>query len=241
MSQSALDALSGRFIKVSSPEPHIALAELSHKPVNAFSEDFWNEFGNIIDKVGREPDVRVVVLASSLPRFFSAGIDLKAIASLEELDMEPDRRGLQIRDHIISFQRSISAVERCPYPVIAAVHGIALGLSIDIMSACDIRYVASDALLSVKEVDIALAADIGTLARLPKITGNRSMVHELAYTARNFSADEAAKMGLVSKVVQGSRDEVVKAAIETAKIIASKSPVAILGTKHLLLHARDHS
>lgn len=64
--------------------------------------------------------------------------------------MEPDRRGLQIRDHIISFQRSISAVERCPYPVIAAVHGIALGLSIDIMSACDIRYVASDALLSVK-------------------------------------------------------------------------------------------
>jgi delta(3,5)-delta(2,4)-dienoyl-CoA isomerase len=85
-----------------------------------------------------------------------------------------------------------------------------------------------------------LAADIGTLAFLPKITGNHSLARELAYTARTFSAAEAEKLGLVSKVVEGGMDAVVNSALELAKVIASKSPVATLGTKHLLIHARDH-
>ena len=87
---------------------------------------------------------------------------------------------------------------------------------------------------------MGLAADIGTLARLPKITGNESLVRELAYTARNFSPEEAEKIGFVSKVVAGGRNEVVAAALETAATIASKSPIAEVGTKHLLLHSRDH-
>lgn len=91
-----------------------------------------------------------------------------------------------------------------------------------------------------QEVDVGLTADIGTLARLPKITGNQSMVHELAFTARNFTAAEAEKIGLVSKVVEGGRVEVVKAALDTARVIASKSPIAVLGTKRVLLHSRDH-
>jgi len=166
---------------------------------------------------------------------------VNALGDLEKYEAEPARRALQTREHIDSFQKCIGAVERCPYPVIVAVHGLALGLSIDIATACDIRYAASDANFSVKEVDIGLAADIGTLARLPKVAGNESLLRELAFTARNFSAAEAEKLGLVSKVVQGSRDEVVQAALETAKLIASKSPIGVLGTKHLLLHARDHS
>lgn len=88
---------------------------------------------------------------------------------------------------------------------------------------------------------MGLAADIGTLARLPKVVGNHSLLHELAYTARNFSAAEAEKLGLVSRVVQGSRDEVLAAALQTAQLIAEKSPIAVLGSKHLLLHARDHT
>ncbi|KZT08840.1 ClpP/crotonase [Laetiporus sulphureus 93-53] len=231
-SGAAISALSGEFIKVSSSAPHVALVELSR---------YWTEFGHVFDKISRDPTVRAVVLASSLPKAFSAGLDLKALGSLEAFAKEPDRHALQLRDHISSFQCCISAVERCSYPVIAAVHGIALGLSIDIICACDIRYAASDAMFSIKEVDIGLAADIGTLARLPKIAGNMSMVHELAYTARNFSAVDAEKMGLVSQVVQGSREEVVRSAVKLATAIAGKSPIAVLGTKHLLLHARDHT
>lgn len=87
---------------------------------------------------------------------------------------------------------------------------------------------------------MGLAPDIGTLAHLPKITGNLSLVRELTYTARTFSAAEAEKLGLVSKVVEGGRDAVVAAALELGKVIASKSPVAIAGAKHLITHARDH-
>ena len=90
-------------------------------------------------------------------------------------------------------------------------------------------------------MDVGLAPDIGTLAYLPKITGNDSLVRELTFTGRTFSAVEAEKLGLVSKVVDGSRNEVVEAALDLAKVIASKSPVAILSSKHLLSHSRDHT
>jgi len=241
MTTGMLNALSGKYITVSCPEPHIALVELSRKPVNAFNEEYWNEYGHIFDKLSQDPDVRVVVLASGLQKLFSAGIDLSALQSLNDYEKEPARRAIQTEGFLTSFQHSISATQRCPYPVIVAVHGIAFGLSLDIATACDVRYAASDAVFSIKEVDVGLAADIGTLARLPKVSGNQSLVHELAYTARNFSATEAEKIGLVSRVVPGSRAEVLAAALETAKAIASKSPVAVLGTKHLLLHARDHT
>ena len=91
-----------------------------------------------------------------------------------------------------------------------------------------------------QEVDIGLAPDIGSLSYLPKITGNQSLVRELTYTARPFLASEAEKLGLVSKVVQGGRDEVVKSALELAKLIATKSPIAVSSSKHLLTHSRDH-
>lgn len=90
-------------------------------------------------------------------------------------------------------------------------------------------------------MDVGLAADIGTLALLPKITGNHSLVRELAYTARQFSAEDAYRIGLISRIVKGERDAVVHAALDLAKVIASKSPIAVGGTKRLITHARDHS
>lgn len=94
---------------------------------------------------------------------------------------------------------------------------------------------------TLQEVDVGLAADIGTLSTIPKVTGNQSLVRELAFSARNFSALEAEKLGLLSNIVDGSKDEVVSAALELAKVIAAKSPYAVAATKQLLLHSRDHS
>ena len=94
---------------------------------------------------------------------------------------------------------------------------------------------------SVKEVAIGLAPDIGTLAFLPKITGNQSLLRELTYTARNFGVAEAEKLGLVSQVVQGGRDEVIAAALGLAQEISNKSPVAVSGSKHLISNARDNT
>ncbi|KAG6333420.1 hypothetical protein ID866_5670 [Astraeus odoratus] len=154
---------------------------------------------------------------------------------------EPARTASALREHILSFQAAISAPERCPVPVIVAIHGIAYGLAVDIVTACDIRYAASDVQLSIKEVDAGLAPDIGTLARLRHVSSNSSLAAELVYTARTFSAEEALELGIVSRVVKGGRDEVVREALQLAEEIARKSPVAVTGTKRLLMHARDHS
>ncbi|KAG1727017.1 Delta2-dienoyl-CoA-isomerase [Suillus lakei] len=238
-----MTSLESKYIRISSPAPHVLLLELNRQPVNAFSTEFWKEFGCTFDALSRHPDdIRAVVLSSAFPKVFTAGIDFQGLMKLGANDaMDPARRAFLTRDHILDIQHAIAAPERCPIPVIAAVHGIVIGLGIDIISACDVRYAASDARFSIKEVDMGLAADVGTLAHLPKITGNHSLARELAYTGRTFSSDEADKLGLVSRIVEGGRDAVVAEALQLAKDIASKSPVAVTGTKHLLLHARDHS
>lgn len=120
------------------------------------------------------------------------------------------------------------------------MHGIALGLAIDISCTADIRICASNTRFAVKEVDIGLAADIGTLARLPKIVGSTSWVKDVCLTARDFGAQEALAVGFVSQVHEG-KEKTVQVAIDLAANIAGKSPVAVQGTKELLNHARDHS
>jgi delta(3,5)-delta(2,4)-dienoyl-CoA isomerase len=92
----------------------------------------------------------------------------------------------------------------------------------------------------VKEVDIGIAADIGTLSRLPKAVGNFSWVKDVALSARIFGSDEALRVGLVSGVYK-DKSEAVAEALKLAGLIASKSPVAVLGTKELLNYSRDHS
>ena len=125
--------------------------------------------------------------------------------------------------------------------VIALLHGISYGLAVDIACCADVRLACATARISVKEVDIGLAADIGSLARLPKIVASSSWVRDVCLSAREFGADEAARVGFVSEPVFASKDAMVRAAVDLAERIAAKSPVAVLGTKELLNHARDHS
>ncbi|KIY53163.1 ClpP/crotonase [Fistulina hepatica ATCC 64428] len=235
---------STEWIRVSEPFPHVFHLELCRPPVNAFSTQFWTEYKDVLEKINLELDARAVVISSKFPKIFTAGIDLadaSQFAEFHKLGSDPARVTAYVREHIKEFQYAISTPIRCRFPVIAALHGNVVGLGIDIASACDIRYAASDARFSIKEVDIGLAADIGTLAHLPKITGNASLVRELAYTARSFEAREAEKLGFVSTVVQGGRESVIHAALDLARTIAQKSPVAVFGTKHLLYHAQDHT
>jgi delta(3,5)-delta(2,4)-dienoyl-CoA isomerase len=99
---------------------------------------------------------------------------------------------------------------------------------------------AKDTRFAVKEVDIGLAADIGTLARLPKVVGSQSWVKDVCLTARYFSAAEALAVGFVSQVLD-SKAAALDVAFKTAALLASKSPVAVQGTKELLNHSRDHT
>ena len=120
------------------------------------------------------------------------------------------------------------------------MHGIAIGLAIDLSCATDIRICSKDTRFSVKEVDIGMAADIGTLARLPKAVSSTSWVKEVCLSARFFDANEALSVGFVSQVHE-SKTAALDAASKLAALIASKSPIAVQGTKELLNHARDHT
>jgi Delta3,5-Delta2,4-dienoyl-CoA isomerase len=124
--------------------------------------------------------------------------------------------------------------------VICVLHGVAIGLAIDIACCADIRLCDSTARFAVKEVDIGMAADIGTLARLPKIVGSASWVKDVCLTARDFSSQEALFQGFVSSV-HAFKPETVAAALEMAGRLAEKSPVAVQGTKELLNYGREHS
>lgn len=141
-----------------------------------------------------------------------------------------------LRRHIDAFQACITSIEQCEKPIIAAIHGWCLGLGIDITVCCDVRICARDTRFSVKEVDIGIAADIGTLSRLPKIVRSGSWVKDVCLSARQFGAEEAEKVGFVSWVGQsgGGKEEVVKEALRWAELVAGKSPVAVQGTKELL-------
>lgn len=124
--------------------------------------------------------------------------------------------------------------------VIAVLHGISYGLALDIVLAADIRVCAASTRFAVKEVDIGLAADIGTLSRLPRAGVSMSWAKEVCLSARDFDAKEALAVGLVSRVCE-DKAAALKHGLELASTIAAKSPVAVVGTKHVLNYSRDHS
>jgi Delta3,5-Delta2,4-dienoyl-CoA isomerase len=119
------------------------------------------------------------------------------------------------------------------------LHGYSYGLAIDIASACDIRVCTDSVKFSVREVDIGLAADLGSLNRLPRIVGNMGWVKEICMTGKVFGADEALQSGLVTKVL-GTKAKAVDEAYQLAETLAAKSPVAVQGTKELINYSRDH-
>lgn len=122
----------------------------------------------------------------------------------------------------------------CQKPVIVLMHGYTYGLGIDLATACDVRLCAEGTRFCVKEVDIGLAADVGTLSRLPKVMGGlTSWVKEVCLTAREFDAAEAYRVGFVTQVV-ADKEELINQGLRMASLIAAKSPVAVQGTKNIL-------
>ncbi|CEM00955.1 unnamed protein product [Vitrella brassicaformis CCMP3155] len=150
------------------------------------------------------------------------------------------RRAFKLKAFVEHLQECVSSIERCSKPVIAAVRGGCVGAGVDLICACDIRLCTHDAWFTVKEIDLGLAADLGTLQRLPRVCGNESWVRELAYTARRFDAREAYERGLVS-AIEPTAEAMRDGALKLASVIASKSPVAVCGTKAALNYSRDHS
>lgn len=123
--------------------------------------------------------------------------------------------------------------------VVCVLHGISLGIAVDISVCADLRICTSNASFSVKEVDIGVASDVSTLSRLPKVVGSYSWVKEVCLTARTFGAEEALRVGLVNSIFENKAGAMQEAS-RIAAVIASKSPVAVQATKNFLDWNRDH-
>lgn len=206
---------------------------------NAIDGELWDSIGATFARLSECPKTRVVVLDAAGDTF-TAGIDLSLLMSLAPQLTCAARNARAVRRLIVKFQEAFTQVEQCEKPVIAAVHGRCIGAGVDLLSACDVRYAAASATFSIKEVAVGLAADVGTLQRLPKIVGNHSLLRELALTGRDFSAAEAQALGMVSRVFE-SPEALNAGALELAQTIASHSPIAVTGTKRVLNYSRDHT
>eukprot|EP01063_Lacrimia_lanifica_P013834 TRINITY_DN2043_c0_g2_i2.p2 TRINITY_DN2043_c0_g2~~TRINITY_DN2043_c0_g2_i2.p2 ORF type:complete len:280 (+),score=130.30 TRINITY_DN2043_c0_g2_i2:63-902(+) len=208
------------------------------KKRNAMNSAFWTEYRECFERVRRDTSIRAVVVSGN-GKMFSAGLDLTdTTISYETKDVA--RRAHYLNQSILVLQEAFTAMERCPQPVIVVPHTGCYGGAVDLIAACDIRYTTQDCVFSIKEVDVGLAADVGTLQRLPKMSANHGLLKELAYTARNFTAQEALELGLATRVFP-TKDAALGAAVATAKTIAAKSPVAVAGTKEAINYARDHT
>jgi len=202
---------------------------------NTMTWPFFTELAEHFAALDDDPEVRAVVIRAE-GKMFTAGLDLVAAESLLGDGSASYREGL--RKKILDLQEAFSAIERCRKPVIAAVHGHCIGGGVDLLSACDIRLAAKDAIFSIRETRIGIIADIGTLQRLPTIIGH-GWCRELALTGRNFTAADALKMGFITHLCE-DRESLYGEAKALADEIAGLPPLAVQGTKEVLLHGRDH-
>lgn len=207
---------------------------------NAIDEAGWEEMEAAFTEVSDDPAVRVVVL-SGAGKHFCAGIDLSLLMSIRQAvanDCEGRQRE-KMRRMVLRLQAPINAIDQCAKPVLTAVQGACVGGGVDIIAATDMRYCTEDAYFTIKEIDMGMVADLGTLQRLPRLIPD-GLMRELAYTGRKLGAQEALAVGLVNKVF-ADKEAMNTAVVDIAAQIASKSPLSIRGTKEVLNYSRDHT
>lgn len=224
-------------------EGHVAHLLLDRPDkLNALGNAFWTETAQTLQTLGEDPDVRVLVVRGA-GRAFTAGLDIPEMMSRLPVDPAggpPDgSRQAALHRLIRQMQGAITAFERLPVPVIAAVHGYCLGGGLDLITACDIRLCSADAKFGVRETKLAMVADVGTLQRLPRIVGP-GHARELVYTGRDFDAAYAERIGLVNRVLPDA-EALFADANALAAEIAANPPLTVRGAKHVLGEAQRHA
>jgi enoyl-CoA hydratase len=201
---------------------------------NAMGPEFWAEMPVVFAELDADPEVRAIVLTGS-GKNFCFGLNLLTMGGTLSDTMAGDVSARPRRDfhaHLKDLQQSISAVADCRTPTIASIHGWCIGGGVDLISAVDIRYASADAKFSVREVKLAIVADVGSLARLPYILSDGHL-RELALTGKDIDAARAEKIGLVNDVLPDA-DAALAAAHATAAEIAANSPLVTRGIKDVL-------
>ena len=221
-------------------EKGIATVTLNRgEKLNTMIPAFWSELPKAIGEINSSGEARVIILAST-GKHFSAGMDL-AVFSMGSGDAQAEvvRVRANLRENALHLQDSFSCLEKARIPVLAAIQGGCIGGAVDMVTACDMRYASEDAFFCIQEINIGMTADVGTLQRLPKLIPE-GVCRELAYTGRRMHSDEAKSVGLVNEVFS-DQASLLDGVMEIAEEIASKSPLAIWGSKEMITYSRDHS
>ena len=201
---------------------------------NAMGPEVFRELPVVFGELDRDPEVRAVLVRGSGDHF-SFGLDLKSMmAQIGRFVMGPQMaaRRSDLLDLIRELQGSTDAVERCRKPVIAAIAGWCIGGGLDLAAVCDVRICSADARFSLREVKLAIVADLGSLQRLPQIIGEGN-TRELAFTGKDIDAARALSMHLVNAVLP-DRETLLDAARAMAREIAGNPPLTVQGIKQVM-------
>ena len=207
---------------------------------NAMIAEFWKELPAIVQDIDENAKARVIVLSSTGP-VFCAGIDIGMLKTDVGVgkDKNHPQHGASFYPHVTRLQDSMSSLETCRIPVLAAIQGGCYGGGVGLITACGMRYGTEDSFISIYEINVGMTADVGTF---PRILNHmpEGIVRELAYTGRKMGAAECKSRGLYNEVY-ADHAEMLAAVMETAREIASKPPLAIYGCKRIITYSRDHS
>ena len=206
--------------------------------LNTMYPTFWRELDTVLAHLHQTGTARALVI-SSTGKHFSAGMALETFGGAITMDDQSPEGRAAIFDLLTDMQATFTRLENLRIPVIMAIHGGCIGGAVDMVTAGCIRYATQDAFFCIQEINIGMVADVGTLQRLPKLMP-QGVVKELAYTGRRMPAARAREVGLVNEVFD-TPEACLAAALQCAKEIAAKPPVAIWGTKQVIHYARDHS
>ena len=222
-----------------SVDAHIAHLVLNRpQAMNTMHATFWRELDAVLTQLHKSNEARVLVV-SSTGKHFSAGMALETFADAALMDDQSPEGRAAIFDLLTDMQATFTKLETLRIPVIAAIQGGCIGGAVDMVTACCLRYATRDAFFCIQEINIGMVADVGTLQRLPKLIPE-AVVKELAYTGRRLPAARAQALGLVNELFD-SADALLAGALQCAREIAAKPPVAIWGTKQAIHYTRDHS
>ena len=230
-------------VSIANDVAHIVLNRPDKR--NSMIHEFWDELPTIVQSIDQNSTARVIVLSSTGPHFTS-GLDTSIFGSSVESSDNPEnvekskrQRSAKLYDTIKHMQKSFTCLEQCRIPVIAAIQGGAIGGGVDLVTACDLRYMTEDGFLSIYEINIGMTADVGTFPRITHLLPE-GVVKELAYTGRRISAQEAKQHGLVNEIYT-DHEAMLEATMGIARQIATKAPLAVYGSKKIINYSRDHS
>jgi enoyl-CoA hydratase len=220
-------------------DDHVAHLVLNRPDtLNTMHPTFWRELDEVLTRIHTEGTARALVI-SSTGKHFSAGMALETFSGAIAMDDQSPEGRAAIFDLLTDMQATFTKIENLRIPVICAIQGGCIGGAVDMVTAACIRYATADAFFCIQEINIGMVADVGTLQRLPKLIPF-AVVKEMAYTGRRLPAARALAYGLVNEVFD-TAEAMLAAALQCAKDIASKPPIAIWGTKQAVSYARDHS